>query len=228
MRTGEVYDLFRSLIDEPDETFLTLAQAQLMCDLGYREFRQTVTDIDPEVYVERFFIQPSSTEYDLAGALFLSAAGAAGTNPAQRIVRIGQVDSAASDALAYYLVPTQTPVQVENLEGDFCLQNTKLIFSGRMDANTLRIEYIPESTILSTAWASGNATAIDNLAVHHPLIALYAARYYMIRDGAPNTTLVAQLNQKEAALKAYLSVGRSTDSSHYIVPIRGYSKVVVS
>jgi hypothetical protein len=53
MNTGQVYDLFRSLIDEPDQTFLTEAQAQTMLDLGYREFRQTVTDIDTEVYSTR-------------------------------------------------------------------------------------------------------------------------------------------------------------------------------
>jgi hypothetical protein len=227
MNTGEVYDLFRSLIDEPDETFLTEAQAQLMCDLGYREFRQTVTDIDPEVYVERFHVTPSGREYDLAGSLFLSPAGVA-TNPAQRIVRVGQVDSAANDSLSFYLVPTQTPVQVENLEGDYCLQNTSLVFGGRMSGSTLRIEYIPESTITKTSWANGNNTKIDNLAVHHPLIALYAARYYMIRDGAPNTTLIAQMDTKETALRSYLTVGRNTDGTHYIVPMRGYSKVVVS
>jgi len=227
MNTGEVYDLFRSLIDEPDETFLTEAQAQLMCDLGYREFRQTVTDIDPEVYVERFFITPSDTEFDLAGTLFLSGAGVA-TNPAQRIVRVGQVDSSTDDNLTFYLVPTQTPVQVENLEGDYCLQNTKLIFNSRMNSTTMRIEYIPENGIAKTAWATGDLTPIDNLSAHHPLIALYAARYYMIRDGAPNTMLVSQLQEKERNLKSYLAVGRNTDGSHYIVPMRGYSKVVVS
>lgn len=227
MKTGEVYDLFRSLIDEPDETFLTEAQAQLMCDLGYREFRQTVTDIDPEVYVERFHIVAADREYDLAGTLFRNNAGVA-TNPAQRIVRLGQVDSAANDALSFYLIPTQTPVQVENLEGDYCLQNTRLIFSSRMSSNQLRIEYIPESTIPKTAWANGDTTEIDNLNVHHPLIALYAARYYMIRDGAPNSTMMAQMQAKEQALESYLAVGRNTDGSHYIVPMRGYSKVVVS
>jgi hypothetical protein len=225
MNTGQVYDLFRSLIDEPDQTFLTEAQAQTMLDLGYREFRQTVTDIDTEVYSTRFFINPTGSSFDLAGTLFASAAVPA-TNAAQRIIRIGRVDSAANDGLSYYLVPTQNPVQVENMEGDYCLSGTSLVFSTTMNGTTLRIEYIPESTITPASWATGNATFIDNLTAAHPLIALYAARYYMIRDGAPNTILLAQLETKERGLKEYLTVGRATDGSHYIAPQIGYSQVV--
>ena len=100
------------------------------------------------------------------------------------------------------------------------------MFSGSVTGNTYRIEYIPENPIVSTAWANGNATFIDNLTAAHPLIALYAARYYMIRDGAPNTVLLAQLETKERDLKEYLTVGRATDGSHYIAPQIGYSKIV--
>lgn len=225
MVTGQVYDLFRSLIDEPDQTFVTDAQAQTMCDLAYREFRQTVTDIDTEVYNTRAFATPTGREYDLVGTLYGSTAVPAVT-PAQRIVRLGAVDGAASDNLSYYLTPAQTPVQVENLEGDYCLSGTKLIFSGSVTGSVFRIEYIPENPVASAAWANANVTFIDNLNAAHPLIALYAARYYMIRDGAPNTTLLSQLETKERDLKEYLTVGRATDGSHYIAPQLGYSKVV--
>jgi len=225
MLTGEVYDLFRSLIDEPDQTFLTEAQAQTMCDLAYREFRQTVTDIDSEVYITRAYAAPTGREYDLVGTLYGSTAIPA-TTPAQRLVRIGSVDSAGADNLSYYLTPAQNPVQIENLQGDYCLSGTRLIFSGSVTGSTFRIEYIPESTIVSTAWANANVTFIDNLTAAHPLIALYAARYYMIRDGAPNTVLLAQLETKERDLKEYLTVGRATDGSHYIAPQIGYSQIV--
>ena len=112
------------------------------------------------------------------------------------------------------------------MEGDYCLSGTRLIFTGNVGGNTYRIEYIPETTITPASWATGNLTFIDNLTASHPLIALYAARYYMIRDGAPNTVLLAQLETKERGLKEYLTVGRATDGSHYIAPQIGYSQVV--
>ena len=128
--------------------------------------------------------------------------------------------------MSYYLTPAQTPVQVENLEGDYCLSGTKLIFSGRHTGNILRIEHIPESVVKDNEWDETGATFIDNLVVHHPLIALYAARYYMVRDGAANSTLIAQLMVKESGLEEFLTVGRTTDSSNYIVPQNSYNKIV--
>lgn len=225
MNTGQIYDLFRALIDEPDETFLTTAQAQTMLSMGYREFRQKVSSIDPEIYNERVHITPTGTEHDLAGLLFGSAAGAA-TSPAQRVIRVGRVDSAASDNLSYYIVPAQTPLQVENMEGDYCISNTKIIFSYNANGGVYRVEYVPESVIASASWVTGGGTFIDTLTGHHPLIAFYAARYYMVRDGAPNNPLTSQLMVKERELETYLTIGRATDGSHYIVPQIGYSKVV--
>lgn len=228
MNIGEVYDLFRSLVDEPDTTFLSIAETQTYLHAGHLEYRATITDIDPEVFASRIWISPTSTEFDLAGVIFSSAAAVAPPADAgERIIRLGNVDNASDDNLAYYITPCQSPVQVQNGEGDYCLAGTTIIFSGNMNNEVVRIEYVRVPAITKTDWVTASATFIDNFANYHPLIALYAARYYAIRDGASNPALIAQLAIKEQELKQFLATGRTTDASHYIAPQMGYSKVVV-
>jgi len=219
MNTGEVYDLFRSMIDEPDDTFLSKPQAQSMCDMGYREFRQVVSDTMPDAYNTVLSVSVSGREHELAGVLFRDALGVA-THPCQRIIRIGADDGSGN--LAWYMTPGQNPTQVDNLEVDYCLVGTRLVFSENT-SRTIRIEYVPETHISPGAWTSGDLTFIDTFDSHHALIALYAARYYMVRDGAPNNALLSLMQEKERLLESYLAVGRATDGSHYIAPAPGYN-----
>lgn len=227
MNVGEVYDLFRSLVDEPDETFLSVADTQTYLHAGHLEYRGTITDINPEIFSSRIWITPTSREFELAGTIFSSAAAAApAADQAERLIRIGLVDSQANDSLSYYMTPCQTPVGLENAEGDYCLVATKLIFFSDMTGQTIRIEYVRVPALTKTNWVSGSNVFIDNLPNYHPLIALYAARYYAIRDGAANPSLIEQLRIKEQELKSFLTTGRLMDSSQYISPQVNYSKVV--
>jgi hypothetical protein len=227
MNVGEVYDLFRSLVDEPDETFLSVDNTQTYLHAGHLEYRSFITDINPEIFSSRIWIVPTSREFELAGTVFSSAAAAApAADQAERLIRLGLVDSQANDSLSYYLTPCQTPVGLENAEGDYCLVGTKLIFIGSMSGSTIRIEYVRVPAIVKTGWLSTSNVFIDNLPNYHPLIALYAARYYAIRDGASNPALLAQLDIKERELRAFLATGRLTDSAQYISPQINYSNVV--
>ncbi len=227
MNVGEVYDLFRSLVDEPDETFLSVADTQTYLHAGHLEYRSFITDINPEIFSSRIWVVPTSREVELAGTIFSSSAAAApAADQAERLIRVGLVDSQAGDSLSYYLTPCQTPVGVENAEGDYCLVGTKLIFVGSLSGSTLRIEYVRVPSLTKTQWVTASAAFIDNLPNYHPLIALYAARYYAIRDGATNQALLAQLNTKENELKQFLATGRLTDSAQYISPQVNYSNVV--
>ena len=228
MNVGEVYNLFRSLVDEPDETFLSIADTQTYLHAGHLEYRATVTDIDPEVFSTRTWIAPTSSEFELAGTIFTSATAVAPPADAgERIIRLGAVDSAASDQLAYYLVPCQSPIGVQNADGDYCLSGTRLIFAANLTGTELRVEYVRIPAITKTDWITTSVTFIDNLLNYHPLIALYAARYYSIRDGATNVNLVNQLNHKEQELKQFLATGRATDGAQFIAPQLGYSNVVM-
>ena len=228
MNVGEVYDLFRSLVDEPDETFLSVANTQTYLHAGHLEYRGKITDINAEVFASRIWINPTTDEFELAGTIFSSAAAPApAADVAQRLIRLGVVDSAVSDGLSYYLVPCQSPVEVENGQGGYCLAGTKLVFASSMASTTIRIEYVRVPAITKTDWVTGSVTFIDNFPNFHPLIALYAARYYAIRDGASNAPLLTQLAHKEDELKQFLATGMTTDNAQYISPQIGYSNVVV-
>jgi len=81
-----------------------------------------------------------------------------------------------------------------------------------------RIEYVPASTVDWTKHGVGDNEYIDDLQDQHPLIALLAAQYYQIRDGAANPVLQNQLAVKRLDLVNYLTQGRNQAGSHYISP----------
>ncbi len=126
MNVGEVYGLFQSLVDDTDQTFLTAANTDTYLKAGYSDFRQKVSAIDPGYFVERthMLLSTSADKFDLtAGANFtdakpvLGATAVANNKLMSRLVRIGVVDgpgggSAGTDTLSYYLVPTNTALEV--------------------------------------------------------------------------------------------------------------------
>jgi hypothetical protein len=228
MNVGEVYNLFRSLVDETDETFLTAANTDTYLKSGYSDFRQKVTSITPEYLVERtHLVIPANTgAVSLAtggnfsdGNPILGAAAVTANKLMSRLIRAGKVDSAVNDQLNYYLVPCNSNLAVQRGEGDYTISNENLVIGSSMVGTVLRLEYIRDPVI---AWTALSAAYIDDLAPHHPLIALYAAQYYAIRDGAFNEPLNNQLVRKERELETALTTGRLSDGAHYITPQRSY------
>ena len=230
MNVGQVYNLFQSLVDDTDQTFLTAGNTDTYLKSGYSDFRQKVTSIDPNYYIERthLLIPTTSDKVDLTvGANFtdgkpvLGATAVADDKLMSRLVRVAKVDSAVSDTLVFYLTPTNTSLEVAQGLGDYCVNGLFLLLAQSYNGSYLRFEYIRDPII---AWTSVATTYIDDLAPHHQLIALYAAQYYAIRDGAFNETLNAQLARKERELEGYLTTGRLSDAAHYITPQRGYGR----
>tara|TARA_R110000751_G_scaffold142860_2_gene246232 strand:+ start:3381 stop:4076 length:696 start_codon:yes stop_codon:yes gene_type:complete len=230
MNVSEVYNLFQSLVDDTDQTFLTAGNTDTYLKSGYSDFRQRVTSIDPGYYVERthLLITSDAHKVDLtAGANFtdgipvLGATALANNKLMSRLIRVAKVDNNTSDTLNYYLTPTNTALEVAQGLGDYCVNGTLLILAQSYNGSYLRFEYIRDPVI---AWTNVATTYIDDLAPHHPLIALYAAQYYAIRDGAFNEPLNAQLVRKERELETYLSTGRLSDAAHYVTPQRGYGR----
>lgn len=225
MNAGEVYNLFRSLIDETDETFLTSANTDTYLKQGHSEFRNLVTGIDPEYYIERTFMSPlasTSLAIDLTnGGNFVDGnpvlgAGAVTANKLMsRLVRMGVVDNATNDTLSYYMVPCNSALAVQRGEGNYCISGQSLVLGSDFTGTTIRLEYLRDPVI---TWTSVAADYIGDLAAHHPLIALYAAQYYAIRDGAENIPLIRQMARKEKELKEYLTTGRLSEGAHYITP----------
>jgi len=233
MNVGEVYNLFQSLVDDTDQTFLTAANTDTYLKAGYSDFRQKVTSIDPGYYAERthMLIPSSADKIDLTiGANFtdghpvLGATALANNKLMSRLIRIAVVDGPATDSLNYYLVPTNSALEVNQGLGDYAVDGVFLILAMSYSGSYFRLEYIRDPVIAWTATGAGANAYIDDLAPHHQLIALYAAQYYAIRDGAFNEPLNAQLVRKEKELETYLTTGRASDAAHYITPQRDYGR----
>ena len=205
MQTDEIYNFFRSLIDEDDTTFLTEDQANTMLKEAYSEFRDIVNTIEPDVYSTQDFITLQNTDvYDLTiadplnGNKYLGATATNGKRIA-RLVRIGTVDSQASNKIQFWLTPVPN---VEDLSGDdYARQGNKIVFGYEYN-RTFRMEYVPHHT--ATFGPAGGAF-LDDLDQFHPLIALIAAKYYEIRDGAESAALERRRREKIKELKTWLT-----------------------
>jgi len=233
MNVGEVYNLFQSLVDDTDETFLTSANTNTYLKAGYSDFREKVSSIDPNYFIERAYIlvPNSKAEIDLTdGSIFsggkplLGATAVAQNTLMSRLVRVGAIDAAPDasgngDNLNYYLTPTSTALEVSQGQGDYCVNGQSMIVAYDFNTTSLRLEHIREPII---NWTSVSTDYIDDLRAHHQLIAMYAAQYYAIRDGAFNEPLQAQMGRKERELEAYLTTGRLSDGAQYITPQRDY------
>lgn len=207
MNTGEVYDFFRSLIDEDDETFLTKAQAVVMLSEAYREFRDLVVSIQPDVFTKQAFITLSNTDvYDLTAQdsvtniRFLSTAANAANSDSKlhRLVRIAAIDNTTSNQASYFLTPKNS---VELLCGDDYARQGNSIYFGYKYTDTFRMEFVPYHDVNFNAASD----FIDNLDQFHPLIALMAAKYYEVRDNAENASLEKRRLEKIRELKTWLT-----------------------
>tara|TARA_R110000751_G_scaffold11891_1_gene41178 strand:- start:18 stop:680 length:663 start_codon:yes stop_codon:yes gene_type:complete len=213
MNVTQVYDLFRALIDETDQTFLTDAQAESYLAQGYREFRQTVYSVDPDIYNTHYTFTGTGKTFSLDGSLL----GPGATNRMERFLRLGRIDSLAGNEIQGYLSACPNQEQLSRSQGAYCLSGRNIVFaSGRTDF--FRVEYVPASTVDWAKHGGAFNEYIDDLQDQHPLIALLAAQYYQIRDGAANPVLQNQLAQKRVDLVYYLTQGRNAAGAHYITP----------
>jgi hypothetical protein len=207
MNTTEVYNFFRSIIDEDDTTFLTQPQAVVMLSEAYREFRDLVVSVQPDVYTKQAFITLTNTnKYDLTaadsvtGTRFLSASATTATpgSKVQRLVRIAVIDNTVSNEASGYLMPRNN---VELLSGEDYARQGDNIYFGYKYTETFRMEFVPYHTV---DFSAANAF-IDNLDQFHPLIALMAAKYYEVRDNAENMALERKRQEKIRELKTWLT-----------------------
>lgn len=203
MKVGELYDFFRNIVDEDDDTFLTEAQAAEMLKEAYREFRDLVVSVDPDVYkTEAFITLTASDVFDLiAGGVLGNAANPNPANPMHRLIRIARIDSQASNRVVQYLDPVSLVTQL--IGDDYARAGDKIYFGYQL-SETLRMEYV-EFADIDFKKSTNNLGYIDNLAQFHTLIALMAAKYYEIRDGSFNEVLERRRLEKAKELKTWLT-----------------------
>tara|TARA_R100000654_G_scaffold74750_1_gene109922 strand:- start:62 stop:751 length:690 start_codon:yes stop_codon:yes gene_type:complete len=218
----EVRALFDQYIDEPDLTFLTVAQRRNALARGYDSFRQVVIDGDHWAYNKtQDFAIGSASEIDLsASAPALLGSAATPANKLLRLRRIAILDDQGSIWQFVESVRTLDPVlpranlgQWQDMPTQCALVGAKLLFSRKLQA-TVRLYYLPGATVLWNRDSAGDNEFIDDYDQFHKLIAMYAARdYYATRDAEVHQKLQMQLAVEEDRLRGFLGVGRDTEAN---------------
>ena len=215
-----VADYFRLIIDENDATFIDDATVSKFLEIGYDEFVQAVSDIDPNFYIAtQTYTLAGVTELDLATAVptIMGPTVAAPARQVSQILRIVQLDTSG--------VPTNIYTPVYSYEqlitpgtlypARFMLQGTLLKFSGQINA-TIRIEYIPLSNVDWTQINVGDNEYIDEMLAFHDLIALFAAKHYFMMDTADNTSTLRQIQKRLQDVNDFVERGRLRNANRFV------------
>lgn len=203
MKVEQIASLFRRLVDDPDTTAFPSSAVADALQQGYREFRDLVSNMRPDQYVQSYTTTSPTKTLDLNNVLF----GATPTQPrALRIVRVLQDG---------YEIPARGSTTALEHEYDGWALKGRVLTFGTAPGN-IQIDYIPADTI---NWAAGIIPAsniyVDDLESHHDIIALLACRQYYALDFAENPVVQAQLSKRLNDLKAFLTAQQG-DSYRYV------------
>lgn len=216
MVVDEVISLFRMLVDEPDETFLTASDLSVLARVAHDEMRSEIADAQPKLILTRQrFVVSGATFYDLAdvaNATVLLGPGPLAPVNALRIHTVhglASVDPASGVPQIYYhgansesqLYCNDPSVPMYYLEG------TVIRFSTAM-TGTFEISYVPVSGVDWTRQTAGMNEFVDDFSHFHDLIALRMAEQYMVRDAEMNGPLQARLSRREDAWNFFVQSGR--------------------
>lgn len=218
MNSVEIATYLRSMVDDPDLTFVSNVELAMMLQAGYSSFRRVVLNNSSSYYEQGYdFLAPNSYTVDLNN-LFL---GQTPTQPRlEKIVRLHAIDAVPMTMRGRIFRPAAS---LENLmsnttfgDTSWWLQNRKITFSNQL-AVPFHMDYIPADT---TVWTTAvtTPTFIDDLVASEwgDLVALLAIQSYKIKDFAQNPMHDALLNQRMQDFKAFLNHGRSGDASRFV------------
>jgi hypothetical protein len=231
MTGQEIYNLCKSLADDPDNSFMSQADWAGALQQGYSLYQQYITDRVPEIFERSYnFTITAASEYELDGILF-------GANPSQgkvayRITRMHTVNVGSTPDFGLWVVPAGTLEQMwantgytgyGNFNpGVWCLQGTKLMFNIQQ-TNTLRLYYVANGKSLAE-WVTAIATAgvfIDNTPdFAQQAIAYFAYSTYAIKDWSDNPTLERKFNRILQQVDSWLTKNRAGDAHRWVKPGR--------
>jgi len=210
----------RTIIDESDATFISDADISTFLSIAYEEFRQLVSDVDPNQFIV-------SQNYTLASAdtLDLSAVaniimGASVVAPQQRLMQIvrivsldgsGNVTNIMNPVYSYESLITQDGAW----NSRYMLQGTTIKFSA-LQTGVIRIEYVPLSDVDWTQITTGDNEFIDDMVAMHDLIGLLAAKSYFMIDGADNKSILTQIQTRLGHLNDFTERGRIRNANRYV------------
>jgi len=217
VNTKEVATYFRSLVNDPDQSFVTDAELATWLAQSYQEFRRKVSTFDRSIYeVSADLPAPVNNQINLDGVLL----GSAPTKPRmERISRVCVTDGGTPPSIRRVLQPAGSYEALMN-RGDagYWLQNRILWFNSTINS-AIRIDYQVYPTV---DWVTGISVAnfIDDIAMEFgDIIALLAYNNYKIKDFAESPLQMQKLGARLNDLEAYLAEGRNGLANRYVTSI---------
>jgi len=237
----DVATLFRSYCNEPDGTFLEDSHVALYLGQGFEEFRQLVSDLDADNFLQRVEVTDVGgvSFYDLSDTgnavvlvgpdANLTETDAITGQPLRltRLVRVGRPNS--DDANAY---PARILSPAPSQEALYQDHGGAAIWGGsngpdyHFDGRVLRfraggytqvyLDVLPMATVDWTKTAALDTEYVSEMHQFHDLIALFAFKHYAIRDGEVNDNLNAAFQMRMSQLENHVRF-RTAFGSQYIV-----------
>lgn len=231
MTIQQIAKLFRQFVDEPNKTFLTDDDVRLYLSIGYDQFREMASQIDPKTFAEKLADLPLTNQnlVDLTVSPIVaggssSILGATAFTNGRGMLRI--TDVVQTGVLGDLTTLSQVlrgagsynDLFVPDLLAapSYYLQGNLLYFSGVVGGNYTIMGVKQQPLAL---WSNLSSSAPpDDLVLYHDLIALLAYRNYAIRDGALQQPTEAQLLKRTTEFMEYIQFGRQ---------VRGNNRVLV-
>lgn len=200
---------------------------------GYDQFRALVMGFTNAPYqISADIVFPTVTRYDLAlAANPVRILGKTPTAPTlDRLLTVWALNTSTGLPIAQ-LVPFKSQEDMlDNLPsfgGQVVTNPGGYYFGGSvielntLYQGTLRLYYVPESSVDWTKNLSTDNEFIDDFRLFHDLIPMYAYRKYAIRDGQTNAPLELELRDRIAAFKKYINQGRDFGAQASIAQTKG-------
>lgn len=219
MYVEEAAALFRTWVDERDETFLTPANVATFLKLAYSELRNKWSQVDTGAFETIVDFQVTNARvYDFAdpASPVRLLGNPAGGLTGPRLQRICEIVQPAPGAWPYdpvTWVGVQNLTQLSQTTAVYMFSGTKLYFA--QDINYLfRMRYIGEPTGPDwTKQAVGDNEIIDDNEQWHDLIPLLAAQRYSVADQGTNQQLQAMLATRLQEFQHFIYLGRDAQAS---------------
>ena len=220
MYVADVYNLFRSYIDEADTTFISDAQAQLALRSAYDTVYEKIAQLSPEsVLTRESYTLNAATELSFSIALprimgkttdaprLLRLFGVYFLDPSA--MRIKQIVNGVSSLRE--LCSNNTGLRgLDDTGAVYCFIKDALFFAGPI-TQLLGVFYVPYPSQPENAtgidWSKTGPLDneyIDDFPQFHKLIALIAAKeYYAVRDGADSSQIMREVSQIESDMERF-------------------------
>lgn len=215
MNGDALLGLFRAYVDEPDQTFVSDVNAKTYIQQGYREFRNRVISCSPSTYTITVNLTLTDVDsYDLALATNpVRILGAAVPATSQRLImllNVRKVDVASGDDLRF-LRGVASRRALQSSPNGYFLDGSVLRLPSK-ETGTFALDYVPVTPEITYA---ATDPEFDDMVDWHDLIALYATKSYLIRDGGENAMLMSQMAVRERDFMRFIEE-RDVESVMYV------------